>query len=304
MNPWDPFGPLWLQSAIAAPLDMQGTFSPPPAAPALTPLELGQLWLSNLPAAGTFYQALSGSFPLAQQGGSASSFSPTTSPSSLLAAVADALARSPGLASAPATTPSSLLRGPAATTPDRSELIWIGAPISDRNPVPKGLLDMDSPRSEIGGTAAAPKGRSASPMPGLLSSIFGSSETARRPDQSQSLLTASGSTPTTWPKQPWGFPLPPDVWEPWRQQTEQGIKGLIDWYRRVFKGSGGGGDKDPDCEEEIRAAREACIEAYANGWKGDFGAGPYRKRSGGPWTIQDCMRGRISERCGGNKIDK
>jgi RHS repeat-associated protein len=60
---------------------------------------------------------------------------------------------------------------------------------------------------------------------------------------------------------------------------------------------------DDGCKDEIREAREICTEAYANGWKSDHDVGPYRKDGGGPWTIQDCMRGLISERCGGNGVN-
>jgi RHS repeat-associated protein len=63
------------------------------------------------------------------------------------------------------------------------------------------------------------------------------------------------------------------------------------------------GDKDPDCEGEIRQARRDCAEAYANGWRGDFGTGPYRNPRAHRWTIADCVRGRVSQRCGGNRVD-
>jgi hypothetical protein len=40
---------------------------------------------------------------------------------------------------------------------------------------------------------------------------------------------AMGGGPTrVWPRPGLPAPFPPDVWEPWRRGTEQGIKGLID----------------------------------------------------------------------------
>jgi hypothetical protein len=61
---------------------------------------------------------------------------------------------------------------------------------------------------------------------------------------------------------------------------------------------------DDGCDEERRNAKRICIDAYADGWKSDHDVGPYSKPEGGPWTIQDCMRGLISERCGGSAVDK
>lgn len=61
--------------------------------------------------------------------------------------------------------------------------------------------------------------------------------------------------------------------------------------------------RDKDCIKEIREARKICTDAFVNGWKSDYGVGPYEKEFGGPWTIKDCMRGFISQRCGGNRHD-
>jgi hypothetical protein len=71
-------------------------------------------------------------------------------------------------------------------------------------------------------------------------------------------------------------------------------------------GGGGSGGNDDDCNEEIRQVRKICIDAYANGWKGDYSGwksdyrvGPYKTESGRPWTIQDCMKGFLRKECGG-----
>jgi RHS repeat-associated protein len=94
-------------------------------------------------------------------------------------------------------------------------------------------------------------------------------------------------------------PVPPGVFDEWKKHAQAGINGLWNFCRRIISGDGGGGP-DPDCKDEIREAREICTEAYANGWSSDHDVGPYSKPDGGQWTIQDCMRGLISERCGGN----
>jgi hypothetical protein len=108
-----------------------------------------------------------------------------------------------------------------------------------------------------------------------------------------------------------GFPFPPPVPVPIPQihmprippgwKLPGAIAQLL--LRRMITGVAGGGDDD-GCDKEIRNARETCTEAYANGWKSDHDVGPYKTPSGKPWTIQDCMRGLISERCGGNEVDK
>lgn len=64
------------------------------------------------------------------------------------------------------------------------------------------------------------------------------------------------------------------------------------------------GEGDRDCKEEIREAREICTDADAAGWKGEYGTGPYKNPRGKPWDIEDCVRGRVSERCGGNRYDR
>lgn len=96
-------------------------------------------------------------------------------------------------------------------------------------------------------------------------------------------------------------PIPPGPFD-WQNQTEQAIMRLWKYFRDTVGTSGSAADDG--CDDEIRKAREICIDAYANGWKSDHDVGPYRKPGGGRWTPQDCMRGLISERCGGNLIDR
>lgn len=81
------------------------------------------------------------------------------------------------------------------------------------------------------------------------------------------------------------------------------IRKLLQLYPKMSSGLGGGGG-DEGCKEERREAREICTDAFADGWKSNYGVGPYKTPPGKRWTIEDCMRGLISERCGGNATDK
>jgi hypothetical protein len=45
-----------------------------------------------------------------------------------------------------------------------------------------------------------------------------------------------------WPRPGLPLPFPPDAWEPWKRNTEQGIKGLIDAWQRLMRRSGGRGE--------------------------------------------------------------
>jgi hypothetical protein len=96
------------------------------------------------------------------------------------------------------------------------------------------------------------------------------------------------------PVPPPPIPMPeiPDYW--------MKAAGAILQLLRRSVGIGGSGGDECGCSKERREAREICTEAYANGWKSDYNVGPYKT----PWTIDDCMRGLISERCGGNAVDK
>jgi hypothetical protein len=117
------------------------------------------------------------------------------------------------------------------------------------------------------------------------------------PMSAPTMNVAAGGWPTgVWPRPGLPAPFPPDVWEPWRQNAEQGLKGLIDAWRRVFSGSAGGGSYDPDCDQEWKEARELCKEELANPY-------PSRSITEGYRDVENCARGHVSQRCGGNSFD-
>jgi hypothetical protein len=57
---------------------------------------------------------------------------------------------------------------------------------------------------------------------------------------------------------------------------------------------------EAECEAEWRDARQRCAEELANPNPPSI----YRPRGAGPgWGVEDCARGLVSERCGGNSLD-
>ena len=83
------------------------------------------------------------------------------------------------------------------------------------------------------------------------------------------MKVATGPGPSgVWPRPgpPWTFP--PEAWEPWRQQAEQGIKGLIAAWRRVFGGvTGGGGDAENECLERWEREHARCTMFRPYGYR-------------------------------------
>jgi hypothetical protein len=60
-------------------------------------------------------------------------------------------------------------------------------------------------------------------------------------------------------------------------------------------------EPDPDCKQEREDALKICSEP----WKDShYDTGPYPTESGRPWTMSDCMKGFMHQRCGGNLTDK
>jgi hypothetical protein len=97
------------------------------------------------------------------------------------------------------------------------------------------------------------------------------------------------------PTKPWWNPpgAPGSVFDPWADQFIKGIQGLLNFYSRYRQG---GGDPDaPGCKEEWEAARKFCADVLSR-------PNPPRGFTGGYRNVEDCARGHVSERCGGNPI--
>jgi hypothetical protein len=80
------------------------------------------------------------------------------------------------------------------------------------------------------------------------------------PKSAPTMNVAMRGWPTgVWPGPGLPAPFPPDVWEPWRRHSEQGIKGLIDAWRSLFKGSPRGSSKGPEDECDAQYAEDSAI---------------------------------------------
>ena len=108
-------------------------------------------------------------------------------------------------------------------------------------------------------------------------------------------VAARGWPTGVWPGPGLPAPFPPDVWEPWRRNSREGIQGLIDAWQRLFSRSAEG-SYDPDCDQEWKEARELCKEELAK-------PNPSRGMTGGHRDVENCARGHVSQRCGGNRFD-
>jgi hypothetical protein len=75
------------------------------------------------------------------------------------------------------------------------------------------------------------------------------------------------------------------------------IESLREQFPGIFARTPTLTESDPECAKEIQEWRDKCSEAFANGWKGLPGAGPFKKPNRKAWDVSDCARGFISERC-------
>jgi hypothetical protein len=97
---------------------------------------------------------------------------------------------------------------------------------------------------------------------------------------------------------PWWAPVaPPDVFDPWREHALKGLLGLYKFFSDSGSYPSGGNRNGPGCKEEWEAAREQCAEWLSS-------PNPPRRLTGGYSNVEDCARGHVSERCGGNPIDR
>jgi len=92
---------------------------------------------------------------------------------------------------------------------------------------------------------------------------------------------------------PWWVPVSP--WDTWNEQAIEGLSGLYNYLKRGPRSSG---DRDaPGCKEEWDAARRDCANWLA-------GPNPPRGPTGGYLDIENCARGLVSEKCGGNPVKR
>lgn len=94
---------------------------------------------------------------------------------------------------------------------------------------------------------------------------------------------------------PWWIPMGPGTgFEPWADHFIKGIQGLISYFRsRQSLGNSNG----PGCDEEWDYARRKCAELLTQ-------RDPPRGVTGGYRNVEDCARGLVSERCGGNPVSR
>ena len=113
------------------------------------------------------------------------------------------------------------------------------------------------------------------------------------PTSPPSVLAANDEAPP----RPWGLPgSPTDAFNPWLR----GAVDSLDKTIRHFRSGAGYGDDamdSPDCMEEWRDARELCAREMSK-------PNPSRGITGGAETIEECARGHVSERCGGNVYER
>lgn len=135
-------------------------------------------------------------------------------------------------------------------------------------------------------------------------------------------------TPTVQPVAPQGvsippepaptpqpFPLPPQVnhtspqaapappSDPRQDALRPAWQRLQSYFRSNIGEGSPSGDRDDaeECRKEWEEAFKECSKHYRNDRRNI--TGPFRTKTGAPWTPEDCARGLVSERCGGNPVD-
>jgi len=84
------------------------------------------------------------------------------------------------------------------------------------------------------------------------------------PMSAPTMNVASGGGPTgVWPRPGPPMPFPPDVWEPWRRHSIEGIQGLIDAWRSLLKGKPSESSKatEDQCEALYEEDSATCRQA-------------------------------------------
>jgi hypothetical protein len=96
---------------------------------------------------------------------------------------------------------------------------------------------------------------------------------------------------------PWWAPVSPwGVFDPWSEQATKGLQGLYNYFSRSPSYPGGGNPNGPGCKEEWEEARRDCADWVSS-------PNPRSWPTGGHLDIEDCARGLVSERCGGNPVE-
>jgi hypothetical protein len=121
-----------------------------------------------------------------------------------------------------------------------------------------------------------------------------SSETTMDSESYPAMIPAGYQSGT----RPWWAPVPPpSVFDPWREDAIKGLQGLYEHFSRPPSYPSGGNRNAPGCKEEWDAAYEDCANWLSSPNRRD-------KPTGGHLSIEDCARGLVSERCGGNELDR
>ena len=109
-----------------------------------------------------------------------------------------------------------------------------------------------------------------------------------RPMSPPTVLAANDQAPT---RPGWAPVSPMDVFNPWLRGAIDSLDKTIRHFRSP---AGYAEDADsPECRQEWQDARELCAEELSK-------PNPSRGITGGHETIDECARGHVSERCGGN----
>jgi hypothetical protein len=98
---------------------------------------------------------------------------------------------------------------------------------------------------------------------------------------------------------------PPGSFDSWQNALGPEWEQLQSYFDNTRdKGGGTGEEPEVDCEENVRWARARCTEQP---WSESvYDTGPYKTRGPrripleGPWTINNCMKGFLHPKCGGN----
>lgn len=113
-----------------------------------------------------------------------------------------------------------------------------------------------------------------------------------KPMSPPTVLAANDQAPT----RPWWAPgSPMDAFNPWLRGAIDSLDKTIGHFRSR---SGYAEDADsPECRQEWQDARETCAKELSK-------PNPSRGVTGGYKSIEECARGLVSERCGGNAYER